>query len=49
MKKIIFILKQFVPLTYYSKYKTINGEHKLTVWKQWLGNPFDIRTFNITD
>lgn len=47
MKKIIFIIKQFIPFTYYSKYKIENGEHKLTVWKQWFGKPYNIKTFNI--
>ena len=47
MKKLLFILKQLLPFTYISKYKTGNGEHKLTVWKQWFGKPFNIKTFNL--
>lgn len=47
MKKIIFMIKQLIPFTYYSKYRIKNGEQKLTVWNQWLGKPFNIKTFNI--
>ncbi len=49
MKKLIYILKQFLPLTYTSNYKTTNGETKLAVWKQWFGKPFKIRHYNIVN
>ncbi len=49
MKKITFYLKQFLPLTYYSKYRVQNGCIELAVWTQWFGKPFNIKRFALTN
>jgi len=49
MKKIYLLLKQLLPLTYYSKYRLQNGEKQLAIWSQWLGKPFNIKRFTLAD
>lgn len=50
MKKIIFYLKQLLPLTYYSKYRVQNEERQnLAVWTQWFGKTFNIKRFTLAD
>lgn len=49
MKKLIFCIKQLLPFTYYSKYKVQNGDNELAIWTQWLGKPFNIRRYTLTD
>lgn len=49
MNKILFILKQLLPLTYYSKYRVQNGRKALTIWTQWFGKPFNIKQFTLAD
>lgn len=49
MKKIVYYLKQLLPLTYYSKYKVQNGVKELAIWTQWFGKPFNIKRFELKD
>lgn len=49
MKKIIYTLKQLLPLTYYSKYKVQNGSKELAIWTQWFGKPFNIKRFTLVN
>ncbi len=49
MNKLIYYLKQLLPLKYHSKYSLQNGEKKLTVWRQWFGKPFEIQHFTLAD
>lgn len=49
MKKIIYTLKQLLPLTYYSKYRVQNGAKELAIWTQWFGKPFNIKRFTLTN
>ncbi len=49
MRKIIYYLKQLLPLTYYSKYRVQNGNKELAIWTQWLGKPFNIKRFSLID
>lgn len=49
MKKIIYTLKQLLPLTYYSKYRVQNGANELAIWTQWFGKPFKIKRFTLTN
>ncbi len=44
--KIIWYLKQLLPLTYWSTYSE-SGKRKFTIWKMWFGRCYQIRTFNI--
>ena len=46
MKKIIYLIKQLLPLTYYSKYRDQNGSKELAIWTQWFGKPFNIKRYN---
>jgi hypothetical protein len=49
MKKIIYTLKQLLPLTYYSKYRVQNRVKELAIWTQWFGKPFNIKRYALTD
>lgn len=49
MNKLLFYIKQLLPMKYHSKYRLQNGEKKLTVWRQWFGKPFDIQHFTLAD
>lgn len=49
MKKIIYTLKQLLPLTYHSKYRVQNGSKELAIWTQWFGKPFNIKRFTLVD
>ena len=49
MNKIIFKLKQLLPLTYYSKYRIQTGEKQLAIWTQWFGKPFNIKRYTLAD
>ena len=49
MKKIIYILKQLLPLTYYSMYRVQNGVRELAIWTQWFGKPFNIKRYILAD
>ena len=41
MNKLIWTLKQLVPLTYRSHYEK-DGAHHFCVWRMWMGKCFDI-------
>lgn len=49
MNKLMYYIKQLLPLQYHSKYSLQNGENKFTIWRQWFGRPFDIQHFNLAD
>ena len=40
----MWYLKQLLPLTYWTKYRTDDGHQHFCIWKMWLG-----RCYNITD
>lgn len=44
MNKIVWYLKQALPLTYRTRYRDENGRKHYCVWNMWLG-----RCFNIDD
>lgn len=46
MKKILFIIKQLLPLTYYTKYR-VQDNKELAIWTQWFGKPFNIKRFEL--
>ena len=48
MKKLIWCVKQLLPLTYITDYKE-EGKHILTVWKMWLGRSFAIQNYELKD
>ena len=41
MNRLIWMIKQLLPLTYRSKYKEKDKSY-FTVWKMWLGKCYDI-------
>lgn len=46
--KLIWILKQILPLKYESIYTEIETNTKLhSTWRMWLGKPFNIRHENL--
>lgn len=49
MKRIIYYLKQLLPLTYYSKYRVQNGNKELAIWTQWFGKAFNIKRFALVN
>ncbi len=44
--KILWRLKQMLPLTYVSEY-TEGGNRQVCVWKMWFGRSFSIRRWDI--
>lgn len=49
MMKLIYILKQILPLTYYTKYRVQTGTKELAIWTQWFGKAFNIKRFTLVD
>lgn len=43
--KIFWYLRQLLPFTYRSKYKTSDGKRHFAVWKMFLGNCYDYEDF----
>lgn len=46
MKKIMFYLKQLLPLKYYSKYRVQTG-NELAIWTQWFGKVFNVKRYEL--
>ncbi len=46
MKKILWALKQLIPLTYWSTYES-GGEKYFSIWRMWFGRCFDITKFSV--
>jgi len=42
MNKLIWMLKQLLPLTYVSEYST-DSHREVAVWHMWLGHTFDTK------
>lgn len=49
MNKLIYYIKQLLPLKYHSKYRLKTGEKYLAIWSQWFGKPFNIERFKLAD
>lgn len=49
MNKLMYYIKQLLPLKYHSKYRVQNGSTELTIWTQWFGKPFNIERFTLAD
>lgn len=52
MNKLIWYLKQLLPLQYVSEYIEMSkqgkdDQRKLTIWRMWFGMSFNVRTWNI--
>ena len=45
--KIVWYLKQLLPLTYISEYKA-EGRNRLSIWKMWFGKVYQHRKYNIS-
>lgn len=48
MNRISFLLKQLLPLTYHSKYKTPDGAY-ISVWRQWFGCVWGAKHYKLAD
>lgn len=46
MKRIVWLLRQLLPLTYRSHFH-IEGQHYFAVWRMWLGRTFDMEYLQI--
>lgn len=46
MEKFLFIIKQLLPLTYYTKYR-VQDTKELAIWTQWFGKPFNIKRYEL--
>lgn len=46
MNRVIWYLKQLLPLTYRTTY-TENGQRHFSVWRMWFGRCFDIDDYMI--
>ncbi len=42
MGKIVWTIKQLMPLTYRSHYGDSEGRRHFTVWRMWFGRCFDV-------
>ena len=49
MKRILWYLRQLLPLTYVSQFKDGAGQSQLCVWKMWLGRCYNARWFNLAN
>ena len=49
IKKLLWWLKQILPLTYVSKYANEDGKHELAVWKMWFGRCYHEQVFKLAD
>lgn len=49
MKKLTYYLKQLLPLNYWSKYKTPDGNTNVAIWSQWFGKVFNHCHFTVYD
>lgn len=47
ISKMIFLLKQLLPLKYCSKYKDAKGDLHITIWRQWFGKVLNSTTFKV--
>lgn len=48
MQKIIYYMKQLLPLKYHSKC-IVQNTRKLAIWTQWFGKPYNIQWFTLAD
>lgn len=44
MSKLIWRVKQLLPLAYWTKYRTESGQPRFAIWRMWMG-----RCFNVVD
>lgn len=47
MQKMIWRLRQLLPLTYRSHYRDADGVHWFAVWKMWFGRVFQHEAYPI--
>ncbi len=45
--KIIYLIKQIVPMMYFSKYKDANNNLEIAIWRQWLGKVSWVKRFKV--
>lgn len=46
MRKVIWILKQLLPLTYISEYSA-SGHREVAAWHMWFGHAYDIKRWTV--
>jgi hypothetical protein len=49
MFKLIWILRQSIPLTYRTHYRTADGQRWFCVWRMWMGRCFAVEHVAMAD
>lgn len=49
MNRFKWYLKQLLPLTYRSRYRTSDGERRFCVWRMWFGRCFAVEDVAVAE
>lgn len=49
MEKILYMLKQLFPLTYWTIYKTPDAKKHFVIWRQWFGKIYNKIDISVID
>lgn len=49
MSKLIWTLRQALPLTYRTRYRDADGNPHFAVWRMWFGRPFAVEHLALAD
>lgn len=44
INRLIWSMKQLLPLSYWTKYRTQDGAQHFAIWRMWFGRCYDITT-----
>lgn len=47
MRRLEWIVRQLLPLTYRSHYRDAEGRQRFAVWRMWLGRCFAVEDFEV--
>ena len=47
MKKLVWMMKQLLPLSYATQYRTENNLQHVCLWKMWLGGCYQVRHYEV--
>lgn len=42
LSKVVWYLRQLLPLTYWSKYRDAHDQRHFCIWRMWFGRCFDV-------
>ena len=49
MSKLKWYLRQLIPTTYRSHYRTASGQLRFSVWRMWMGRSFDAEDVGVIE